>query len=101
MQTKAINNWTGFLSIIWMLAAFGLIHYIVVPRQIIIGPFWLWVFGLLAVQLVPGLILAVAGLRHGNRSGRISAILAMGLSLWFVWYGLFPALAVLWALYSK
>ena len=98
LKTKTAGNWAGLVAIVWMMSAFLLIHYVVVPRQIVIGPFWLWIFATLAVQLVPGLVFAIAGLRCGNRAGRVAATLAIGLFLWFVWYGLIPVLAMIWQL---
>ena len=100
MQTKTITSWAGLLSIVWMLCGFLLIHEVVVPRRIVVGPIWLWTFVLLGIQLLPGLFLAIAGLRGPSRAGRVSAILATGLFLWFVWYGVLPAAAVLWRLGS-
>jgi hypothetical protein len=95
MQAKAITKWAGMLSIVWMLSGFVFIHYVIVPRQIVVGPFWRWTFVLLSVQLVPALFLAIVGLRCGSRAGRVYGILAIGLLLWFVWYGVVPAAAVL------
>lgn len=101
MQAKTITNWGGVLSILWMLGGFLLIHDVVVPRRIVVGPFWLWTFVLLGIQLVPGLFLAIAGWRCPKRAGRVSAMLAACLFLWFVWYGLVPAVSVLWQFGSK
>jgi len=101
MLPKIMTTWAGLLSILWMLSGFVLIHDVVVPRRIVIGPFWLWTFVLLAIQLVPGLFLAIAGLKCPSRAGRVSALLAGGLFLWFVWYGLIPAVAVLWQVGSR
>ena len=101
MKTEAIKNWSGSVAIAWMMSAFVLIHYVIVPHQIVIGPFWVWIFATLAIQLIPGLGFAIAGLRCRNLVGRVSAILAAVLFLWFVWYGLFPVLATIWALHSK
>ncbi len=101
MQTKALRNWAGLFSIIWMMTWFVLIHYVMVPRHMIFDPVWLWIFGLLSAQLIPGLLLAIAGLRCGDRVGRVCAISAIGLFLWFVWYGVVPTVAVTWQLRSK
>jgi len=94
MNTKAIKNWSGLAAASWMMGAFVLIHYVIVPDQIVIGPFWVWIFVSVAIQLIPGLALAVAGLGCVNRLGRATAILACVLFLWFVWYGAVPALLV-------
>jgi hypothetical protein len=91
MKTKAINNWLGVFSILWMMVVFVFIHYIVVPRHIVVGSFWLWIFGLLFVQLLPGLLLAIFGMRFGSLAGKICGILAIILFLWFVRYGVVPA----------
>lgn len=93
MQTKAMSNWAGLFSIIWMLGVSVLVLLFFVPlfmSRHVIGPFWVWIFGSVIVQLVPGLILAIAGLLWGNRTGRISAIFAAGLFLWFVLIWVFP-----------
>ena len=94
-------NWAGLAAIGWMLGVFVLIHYLILPRHIVIGSFWVWIFGLLAVQLIPGLSFAIAGLKWGNRAGKVFGSLAVVLLLWFVWYGLFPVLATISALGSK
>jgi len=101
MKTKAINNWSGLIAIAWMMSAFVLIHYVIVPRHIVIGPFWPFIFATLIFQLVPGLFFAIVGLRCGNQAGRVSAILGIGLFLWFVWYGAVPVFSMLWQLGSK
>jgi hypothetical protein len=95
MHAKTLRNWSGLIAISWMMIAFVVIHYVIVPQQVVIGPFWPWIFAVLAAQLIPGLLLAIAGLRCGNLCGRISAILAIGLFSWFVWYGALPAVSVL------
>jgi hypothetical protein len=101
MKTEAIKNWSGSVAIAWMMSIYVLIHYVIVPHQIIIGPFWVWIFTTLAIQLVPGLAFAIAGMRCGNRVGRVSAVLAAVLFLWFVWYGLVPVLLTIRALGVK
>jgi hypothetical protein len=93
-----LNNWAGLASMLWMLTAYLIIHHVIVPNHVVVGPFWLWIFGMLAGQLVPGLVFARVGLRSSTRLGRLSAILALLVFLWFVWYGLFPVLNVLWQL---
>jgi hypothetical protein len=92
MKTETIKNWSGLVAIAWMMSVFILIHYVIVPRHIVIGSFWPWIFATLAVLLIPGLILAIIGLRCESRVGRISAMLATGLFLWFVWYAAVPVL---------
>ena len=94
MKTEAIQNWSGSVAIAWMMGAFVLIHYVIVPHQIVVGPFWAWIFATLAIQLVPGLALTIAGFRCVNRVGRVTAIVAGVLFLWFVWYGAVPAASV-------
>ena len=98
MQTKAVDNWAGLMGIAWMTGIFALIHFLIVPQHFIVGPFWLWIVGLLALQLLPGFLLAVVGFRCGNRLGRISAIAAAGLFLWFLWYGAVPVASMIWQL---
>jgi hypothetical protein len=94
MKTKAISNWWGLIAIAWMMSAFVFIHYVTVPHQIVIGPFWAWIFAELLVQLIPGLVFVIVGLRCESRVGRVTAILAGVLFLWFVWYGAVPAVSV-------
>ena len=94
MKTITLRNWSGVLSIVSMLSAFVLIHYIIVPRHIVIGSFWTWMFATLAIQLVPDFVFAIAGLRCESRAGRISAIAASGLFLWLVWYAAVPVVSV-------
>jgi hypothetical protein len=98
---KTFKAWAGLLSIVWMLSGFVVIHYVVVPERIVVGPIWLWPFVLLGIQLGPGLLLAIAGMRSGSRAGKVTAILAACLFCWFVWYGVVPALAVLLPIGSK
>ncbi len=98
MQTKAVDNWAGLVAIAWMTSVFALIHFLIVPQHFVVGPFWLWLVGLLALQLLPGFILAVIGIRCGSRLGRFAAVAAIGLFLWFVWYGAVPAASVIWQL---
>jgi hypothetical protein len=109
MQTKAMSNWAGLFSIIWMLGVFVLILFFFVPllvylmsHQIVIGPLWLWIYGsLIVVQLVPGLVLAIAGLKRGNLAGRICAILSVGLFLWFGVIWGFPIIVGVCSHFSK
>jgi len=98
MQTKAVENWAGLTAIAWMTSVFALIQLLIVPQHLVVGPFWLWIVGLLALQLLPGFILAVIGFRSMNRLGRIAAVAAIGLFLWFVWYGVVPVASVVWQL---
>lgn len=98
VTTKLINNWAGSIAIIWMMGSFLMIHYFIVPGHIVIGSFWLWIFGILVIQLVPGLVFAISGLRCGTRPGRVSAFLAIFLCLRFVWYGLVPVVSMIWQL---
>ena len=93
MNTKAMNSWSGLVAIAWMMGVFVFIHYFIVPRHIIIGSFWPWIFTTLAVLLIPGLAFAIAGFWSANRIGRVLAILATGLFLWFVWYAAVPAIS--------
>lgn len=94
MQSTALKNWSGLLAIVSMLSAFVVIHYIIVPHHIVIGPFWPWIFATLAVQLIPGLVFAIAGLRCKSQAGRVFAIAAAGLFLWFVWHAAYPVFAL-------
>lgn len=95
MQPKAINTWAGFVSILWMVSWFIMIHYVMVPNHIVLDPFWLCLLLALSVQLIPGLLLAIAGAGCGSRAGRVCANLAIGLFLWFVWYGVLPIASVM------
>src|SRR2546426_970445 len=82
------------VSIVWMMSGFVVIHYVTVPRHIMFDPVWLFLFVTLSVQLIPGLLLAITGLRCGNRAGQVCAISAIGLFVWFVWYGVVPVVGV-------
>lgn len=94
MQPKAINTWAGFAAILWMVSGFIMIHYVMVPNHIILDPLWLFLLLTLSVQLVPGLLLAIAGVGCASRAGRVCANLAIGLFLWFVWFGVLPVVSV-------
>ena len=93
MKTKAINNWSGLVAIAWMTGVFVIIHYVIVPRHIVIGSFWPWIFTTLAVLLIPGFAFALAGFWSATRAGRVLAGLATGLFLCFVWYAAVPVVS--------
>ena len=95
MQAKETSNWMGLTSIVWMMTGFFIIHDVMVPRHIMFGPLWLFLLVTLGVQMVPGLLFALAGMRCKAWAGRICVYCALGLFLWFVWYGVLPAMSVM------
>jgi hypothetical protein len=83
MQIKLLRNWSGLFSIMWLAGVYFVLRFSAVPeglfRLILI---WLW--------LSLGLLLGVLGLRCGSFAGRASALVAIGLFLFFAWSLLCP-----------
>ena len=83
MQTKLLRNWCGSLAVTWMVGVYFFLRYSTAAdglfRLILL---WLW--------LSVGFLLAVLGLRCRSFAGRVSALLALGLFLFFTWDLLCP-----------
>jgi hypothetical protein len=91
MNTKLLNNWAGLISILWMVGGFALIAGVLSPHDIHFEPSWLYGVVLFLVWLGVGLLFAIAGLRRGNLAGRICAVIAVVVFVFFVWQMVVPA----------
>jgi hypothetical protein len=86
---KALNSWTGFASIIWLLGGYEVLFFFLGQRGHPFNPGWLFLLTIL-VWLGVGLLFAIDGLRSRSLAGRISAFVALGIFLFFVWALFFP-----------
>ena len=83
MSTKLLNSWAGLASIVWMAGAYELL--LRAPSGFGFEPSWLFILTIFVSWLGIGLLLAVAGLRRGNLAGRVCAIIALLVFLYFAW----------------
>jgi hypothetical protein len=90
MNTKALQNWVGISSILWMVGGYAFIRHVMLPHNLQFEPFWLYMLVLFFGWLGVGLLLAVTGLRRGNWAGRIFAFVAIGVFIFFAWLMVSP-----------
>src|ERR1700690_135923 len=90
MNTKALQSWAGVSSILWMVGGYAFIRCVILPHHLQFEPLWLYALVVFYAWLGVGLILAVAGLRRGKLLGRIFALLAIGIFIFFAWIMLSP-----------
>ena len=93
MNTTLLKNWAGLVSIVWMVGAFVLLNH--APENFILFKFdatsWLTQFSYLGIWLGIGLILAVTGLRCRALAGRVCAVIAICIFVYFAWDLLYPS----------
>ena len=85
MSTKALNNWSGLISIVWMLGGYAVLYLIVAPHDWHFSPLWLHMLVVVACWLGVGLWFVIIGLRYGSLAGRLAAMLGLGVFLFLAW----------------
>jgi hypothetical protein len=86
MSAKGLANWSGVVSIAWMLGGYYSLSFIIVPRDWRFDPEWLFLLLVLFGWMGVGLLLAMFGLRRGSVAGRICSVTALGVVLYFAWF---------------
>lgn len=90
VMNKIVKNWSGLLSIIWMISGYIFILRVLAPLHLQFPPFWLYALVLSCSWLGVGLLFAVAGLSRASLLGRISSLFAIGLFVFFAWVMIDP-----------
>jgi hypothetical protein len=85
MQNRVVSAWAGSISITWMLVGYVLLRFVVGPHQLNFGPWWLFALTVFLTWLGVGFVFALAGIMSSSLPGRISAVLALGLFVFFCW----------------
>jgi hypothetical protein len=88
MTTKLLNSWAGLASIAWMVGVYEFLLH--APSGFRFEPSWFFMIAILVSWLGVGLLLAVAGLRRGHFAGRVCAIFALLVFLYFAWHLVSP-----------
>jgi len=91
MNAKLLNNWAGGFSDGWMLAGFAIIVFVLLPLKVGFEPRWLYAIVLTVSWLGVPLVLAVRGLSRGNLAGRVCAVVALVIFIYFVRWWVMPA----------
>jgi hypothetical protein len=93
MSAKAMNNWAGLASIVWMLGVYAVLALVVERRGYWFDPAWLFMSVVLVGWLGVGLLLAIFGLSRGSVVGRVCAMIGVVVFLYFAWqFWLGPAI---------
>jgi hypothetical protein len=94
MNNRGLRSWAGLLSIFWILGGYALLRSDVsIGHLAFLLPTWLFLLGSLFLWLGVGLMLAIAGLRGGNVTGRVCGFIGLAVFLYFTWLMLAPRLS--------